>query len=164
MRAFLATASVFLLANSALAQSALDTVMVGPWKIATTYEADKFQNCTMSRSTPKLNVVLERNAEGLLLKLGSDDWKLERGKAYTVTLTAGSRAIDAKALAETKSVTIALADRSFNKRLGRANHLDIKGERDSLEVPLDRSAEALNRLEQCFQKNVKNNSDSNPFG
>jgi hypothetical protein len=163
MKVFLATAGVVLVANSALSQSALDSMMVGPWKIATTYEADKFQNCTMSRSTPKMNVVLERNAEGLLLKLDSDDWKLERGKAYTVTLTAGSQAIDAKALAETKSVTIALADRSFNKRLRSANHLDIKGETDSMEVPLDRSAEALNRLEQCFQKNAKNSSDSNPF-
>ena len=77
MRKSLAAVSFFLLANVASAQSALDSVMVGPWKIATTYEADKFQNCTMSRSTPTMNIALERNPEGLLLKLDLDDWKLE---------------------------------------------------------------------------------------
>ena len=164
MRKSLAAVGFFLLANAASAQSALDSVMVGPWKIATTYEADKFQNCTMSRSTPTMNIALERNPEGLLLKLDSDDWKLERGKAYTVTLAAGSQTIDAKALAETKSITIALADRSFNRRLRSANSVDIEGESDSMRVPLDRSADALNQLEQCFKKNAAEGSDSNPFG
>ena len=136
MRKSLAAVGFFLLANAASAQSALDSVMVCP-SVATTYEADKFQNCTMSRSTPTMNIALERNPEGLLLKLDSDDWKLERGKAYTVTLAAGSQTIDAKALAETKSITIALADRSF-RRLRSANSLDIEGESDSMRVPLDR--------------------------
>ena len=39
-------------------------------------------------------------------------WKLERGKGYTIRLMAGSRSVEAKALAESKAVTIALADRA----------------------------------------------------
>ena len=163
MRVLFAWAGFLVIASSAAAQSALDSVKVGPWKIATTYEADNFKNCTMSRSTPKVDIVLERNAEGLLLKLDSNDWKLERGKAYTVTLSAGSRAIDAKALAETQSVTIALAERSFNKSLATANFLNVKGESASIGVPLDGSAAALGRLEQCFEENAGEGSDSNPF-
>src|SRR4051812_35421733 len=49
MRALLAGLGFLLFAGSALAQDPSDTVTVGPWKIATTYEADNFKNCTMSR-------------------------------------------------------------------------------------------------------------------
>ena len=31
-------------------------VVVGPWTIATTYKADKFDNCTMSRSAAELGI------------------------------------------------------------------------------------------------------------
>ena len=47
-------------------------------------------------------------------------WKLERGKAYSVQLVAGPRSTEAKALAELKGVTIALADGSFNEILRAA--------------------------------------------
>jgi hypothetical protein len=62
-------------------------------------------------------------------------------------LVAGSRSVQAKALAEAKSVTIALPDRPLNERVRVANILEVRGEGTTLRVPLDRSAAALERLE-----------------
>ena len=106
-----------LLTTSILAQAQDQTVTVGPWTIATSSKAEKFDSCTMSRSTNDLDVSFIRGHNGLLLLLDSSKWKLERGKAYTVILVAGSRSVDAKALAESKGVTIALADRLLNERI-----------------------------------------------
>jgi hypothetical protein len=93
----------------------------------------------------------------------SSKWKLERGKAYTVRLAVGSHSVDAKALAETKGVTIAFADRSFNERLRTASVLDVRAEGATLHVPLDKSALALDRLESCFEKNGREGIEANPF-
>ena len=89
--------------------------------------------------------------------------KLERGKAYSVQLVAGPRSTEAKALAELKGVTIALADRSFNEILRAANFLDVRGEGATLRVPLDKSTAALDRLELCFEKNGRESPETNPF-
>jgi hypothetical protein len=105
------------------------TVIVGPWNINTTYKGDKFDNCTMGRSVSGMDIAFIRNQDGLLLTLDSPKWKLERGKAYTVRLSAGGSSSEAKALAESKGVTIAFADRSFNERLRAANILQVKGVR-----------------------------------
>jgi hypothetical protein len=165
MRTPLALAWITLLTSSALAQQPLDiqTITVGPWAISTTYKADKFDNCTMSRSVDGLGASFVRTKDGLLLLLESTQWKLERGKAYTVRLAAGPQVVEAKALAETKAVTITLADRSFNEKLRTANLLDVRGEGSTLRVPLDRSAAALERLDLCFEKNSREGPDTNPF-
>jgi hypothetical protein len=110
-----------------------------------------------------VDIAFVRNQDGLLLTLDSPKWKLERGKAYTVRLSAGGRSAEAKALAESKGVTIAFADRSFNERLRAANVLEVKGEGATLQIPLDRSAMALDRLETCFEKNGRESSETNPF-
>ncbi len=89
--------------------------------------------------------------------------ELDRGKAYSVRLVAGSESVGAKALAETKSVTIALADRPFNWRLRTANVLEVRGEGATIRVPLDESAAALERLETCFDKNQRESAETNPF-
>jgi hypothetical protein len=128
----------------------------------TTFKADKFENCTMSRSASGLGITFIRTEDGLLLTLDSPKWKLERGKAYTVRLAAGSQSAEAKALAETKGVTIAFADRSFNEKLRTANVLEVKGEGATLRVPLDKSAMAFERLESCFERN-RESSETNPF-
>jgi hypothetical protein len=86
-------------------------IPVGPWTIATSSRRDKFDSCTMSRSTNDLDVSSIRDQDGLILLLESSKWRLERGHAYPVTLVAGSWSVDAKALAETKGVTIALTNR-----------------------------------------------------
>ena len=108
----------------------------------------------MSCSASGLGISFIRNQDGPLLNLDSTKWKLERGNAYTVRLAAGSQSVDAKALAETKGVTIAFADRSFNENLRKAHVLEVRGEGDTIRVPLDGSTLALDRLEACFRKMV----------
>ena len=107
----------------------------GPWTIATSYKGDKFDGCSMDRSAAELSITFVRAQEGLMLFLESNKWKLENGKAYTVRLVAGSRSVEAKALAESKAVTIALTDRTLNDRLRTADVLEVRGEGASLRVP-----------------------------
>jgi invasion protein IalB len=165
MRAAALSACLIFLISPAFGQQPPDRqiIMVGPWSIATTYKADKFDSCTMSRSQSDVGIAFVRNQDGLLLTLDSTKWKLERGAAYAVRLTAGSRSVDAKALAETKSVTIAFADRSFNSNLRTANMLQVRGEGATIQVPLDGSSMALDRLESCFERNSREARESNPF-
>jgi len=153
------------LISPALAQQPQDRqiVAVGPWNITTTYKADKFDNCAMTRSVAGLGINFVRTPDGLLLLLDSTKWKLERGKVYSVRLTAGSQSVEAKALAESKSVTISLPDRPFNERLRTANVLEVRGEGATLRVPLDKSTAALERLELCFEKNGREGPETNPF-
>ncbi len=151
------------LAASALSYAEEQTVTVGPWTIATSYKGDKFDGCSMSRSTAELDITFLRAQDGLLLLLDSQKWKLERGKAYTVLLVAGSRSVEAKALAENKAVTIALVDRSLNERLRIADVLEVRGEGATLRVPLDGTTAALGRLEACFDKNSRSGVETNPF-
>jgi hypothetical protein len=156
---------ISLVISSARAQQPQDsqTVDVGPWNIATTYKADKFDNCIMTRSVAGLGISFVRTQDGLVLLLDSPQWRLERGKAYSVRLTAGSQSVDASALAETKGVTIALADHPFNAKLRTASALEVRGEGATLRVPLDKSTAALDRLELCFEKNGRESPETNPF-
>lgn len=153
------------LATPALAAESSDdqTVTVGPWTIATTYQGDAFENCTMSRTVDDLGITFLRNNDGRLLSLDSAKWRLEEGKAYPVRLTVGSQEVEAKALAASKSVTITLADADLNKRLQVANTLKVRGEGMTLNVPLDGSAAGLERLDECFEKNLRRSPESNPF-
>jgi Extensin-like protein C-terminus len=151
------------LATSAMAYAEERTVTVGPWTIAASYKGDKFESCSMSRSTAELDITFLRARDGLLLVLDSQKWKLERGKTYTVRLVAGLRSVEAKALAEFKAVTIALADRVLNERLRIADVLKVRGEGATLQVPLDGSTAALRRLEACFDKNSWARVETNPF-
>ena len=148
------------------------TVTIGPWAIAPTYKASKLENCTMSRSDGELGITFVRAQDRLLVILKSQKWKLDRGKAYPVRLTAGSRSVDAKALADTKSVSIALTEASFNSRLRSMSNFEVHAEGATLRVPLDGSSTAFERLEECFNRReapetnpfVKRNaSESNPF-
>jgi hypothetical protein len=166
MRTLLALAILSLLTASGFAESQpqdRETVKVGPWTIATTYKADKFDDCTMTSSSEGIGISFVRNQDGLILVLDSPKWKLDRGKSYSVRLVAGSRSVEAKAFAETKNVTIALADRPFNWSLRTASVLIVRGEGASIRAPLDGSAAALERLEACFDKNQRQNAETNPF-
>jgi hypothetical protein len=149
--------------TSAMAYADEQTVIVGPWAIATSYKGDSFDGCSMSRSTAELGITFFRAQDGLLLLLESQKWKLERGKSYPVRLVAGARSVETKAVAESKAVTIALADRTLNDRLRSADVLEVRGEGATLRVPLDGSTAALGRLETCFDKNSRSGADTNPF-
>ena len=87
------TLSCPILATSTIAHAQDQTVSVGSWTIATSSKADKFDSCTMSRSTNDLDITFLRLHDGLLLLLDLSKWKLERGKTYDVTLLAGSRSV-----------------------------------------------------------------------
>jgi len=148
------------------------TVIAGPWAIVPTYQANKLQSCTMSRSDGELGATFVRAQDGLSVILASQQWKLHRGKAYPVRLTAGSRSVDANARAERKSVIIPLADSTLNSRLRSANTLQVHAEGATLRVPLDSSSTAFERLEECFNSGEapetnpfvkRNTSESNPF-
>jgi len=140
------------------------TITVGSWTISTTLKGGNFDNCSMSRTAAdELGITFVRSQDGLALELSSPKWKLERGKAYTVRLMAGSISVDAKALAESKAVTVALVDPMLNDRLRAVNVLHVKGEGATLQVPLDGSAAALSRLETCFEKNRQAGVEENPF-
>jgi hypothetical protein len=138
-------------------------VTVGPWTISTSHKADDFDGCAMSRSTEGMNATFLRTRDSLVLFLESQKWNLERGKAYTVHLIAGSRSVEAKALADSKAVTIALADRALNKSLSTADVLEVRGEGATLRVPLDRSTAARARLDACLARNNQVVVDTNPF-
>jgi hypothetical protein len=81
----------------------------------------------MTRAFADVGISFVRTRDGLSLLLDSQKWTLERGKVYSVRLTAGSQSIEAKALAETKGVTITLADQPFNEKLRVANLLEVRG-------------------------------------
>src|SRR5262249_13534001 len=153
MRTSFAVLFVVFLATSAEAEPRDDqTVTVGSWAITTNYKTDKFESCTMSRSAGELGVAFVRARDGLVMILDSPKWRLDRGKAYPVRLVAGSRSVDARALAETKSVTIAFEDPRLNSELRLTNVLEVRGEGATLRVPLDGGSTAFERLETCFNK------------
>ena len=78
-------------------------------------------------------------------------------------LVAGGQSIDATALAETKSVTIPLAEGTFGGRLRMSSLLQVQGEGTTLRVPLDGSTAALDRLDACYRKNSRESAETNPF-
>ncbi|MGY8682302.1 hypothetical protein Q2941_31675 [Bradyrhizobium sp. UFLA05-153] len=163
MRLPVAVSVVLIPVTSVIAREQDQTTSVGPWTIATSFKAEKFDRCTMSRSANDLDITFARSNDGLRLFLDSSKWKLERGKAYDVTLVAGARSVQAKALAEGRSVTIALSDRPLSERVRTANILQVRGEGATLKVPLDGSTAALERLESCFERNSHADVESNPF-
>ena len=163
MRSPVALSVTLFFVASVITHAQDNTVSVGPWTIATASKGDKFDSCTMKRSTNDIDITFVRAHDGLLLLLDSSKWKLERGKTYDVTLVAGSRSVQGKAVAETKSVTIALADQPLNERVRSAKVLEVKGEGTTLRVPLDGSTAALGRLETCFEKNSQAGIETNPF-
>ena len=163
MRTTLALSFALLLTTPIVAWAEDQAVAVGPWTIATSSRGDKFDSCTMSRSTNDLDVSFIRDQDGLILLLESSKWRLEKGKIYPVTLAAGSWSVEAKASAETQGVTIALNDRPLNERIRSANILEVMGEGATLRVPLDGTTAALSRLESCFVKNSRQSSYTNPF-
>ena len=75
MRALHTVVYLAFLTSSALAQQAQESqsVSVGPWKIATTYKADKFDNCIMSRTFADVEISFVRTKNGLSLLLDSQN-------------------------------------------------------------------------------------------
>src|SRR5712691_151593 len=78
--------SALALWTSALAQRAEESKMdeIGPWQIEATFKSDKFDHCAISRTVDEIVARFVRTNDGLSLVLESPNWKLERGKPYSV--------------------------------------------------------------------------------
>lgn len=158
--------SMLIMCGSVQAQSAEETeaVLIGPWKIEASFTKDqKFDRCTMGRVTDNgLEARFTRDEGGTSLTLTSQKWKLESGKAYPVEFAAGSVRWKTDVTATADTVRVALTDERFNKALRNADRLQVRGAGATLNIPLDKSAAALARLERCYETN-RNAGETNPF-
>jgi hypothetical protein len=157
-------ACLFVLTTPALAQRAEDskTDEIGPWEIEATFKSDKFDHCAISRTFDDVAAHFVRTSDGLSLVLESPNWKLERGKHYSVRMKAGSASWDTEVAAESNSVSVPISDKRFSQALRVANTLSVEGAGASVPIPLDKSSLALARLDACFDKNSRA-IESNPF-
>jgi len=136
---------------------------IGPWEIEAIYKSDKFDRCSISRKLDDDVVAsLSRTDEGFTLVLESPNWKLERDKTYPVKMTLGPLIFEAEVSAEPNSVSVEVTDKRFRSGLRSANTLSVIGAGDTIRVPLDKSTAALNRLDECFEKN-SHAVETNPF-
>jgi hypothetical protein len=156
--------SVLALSTSAFAQRAEEskTDEIGPWEIEATFKSDKFDHCAISRIVDDIAARFVRTNEGLSLVLESQNWKLERGKHYSVRMKAGSTSWDTEVAAESNSVSVPISDKRFNEALRFANTLSVEGAGATVPIPLDKSRLALARLDACFDKNSRA-VETNPF-
>ena len=153
-----------LTAMPALAQAPRDEgVAIGPWKVEAVSKGQKFERCTMTRTTDDgVDVQFSRDAVGLDLSMSSPKWKLGRGKSYPVELAAGSSVLQADVAASSNVVSLPVKDERFLKSLKLADGLEVKGEGATIKVALDKSAAGLDRLEACYAKNGSA-TETNPF-
>jgi hypothetical protein len=136
---------------------------IGPWEIEAVFKADEFDRCLINRKLDD-DVVASfvRTGDALTLQLESPNWKLDRGKDYPVKMTLGPLNFDTEVAAEPSSVSMEIKDKKFEAGLRSASALNIVAAGATIKVPLDKSADALERLDQCVEKNDKAVA-SNPF-
>ncbi|WCS23759.1 hypothetical protein LOK46_21715 [Methylobacterium sp. NMS14P] len=163
MRLAFAALILSVMSVSAVAQTPEGTVAIGPWKVEAVSKGQKFERCTMTRTTDDgVEVEFARDAAGLDLTMSSPKWKLGRGKSYPVELAAGSSVLQATVAASGNAVSLPVKDERFLKSLKLADALDVKGEGATIRVALDKSAAGLDRLEACYAKNGSA-TETNPF-
>jgi hypothetical protein len=136
---------------------------IGPWEIEATYKADKFDRCAISRKLDNEIVArFIRTDDALTFMLESPNWKLERGKHYPVKMSLGPQSWDTDVAAEANSVSIGVDKKKFETGLRNANALNVVAAGATINVPLDKSRVALERLENCVAKNERA-AETNPF-
>lgn len=163
MRIPIAAVVLTTMAVAAHAQTSEGTVAIGPWKVDAVSKGQKFERCTMTRTTDDgVDVQFTRDATGLDLTMSSPKWKLGRGKSYPVELAAGSSTLQAEVAATGNAVSLPVKDERFLKSLKLADSLDVKGEGATITVALNKSAAGLDRLEACYAKNGSA-TETNPF-
>lgn len=142
-------------------ESKSDTV--GPWEIEATYKGDRFDRCSIRRTLDDdVAVTFTRSDDGLSLTLESPNWKLDRGELYPVRMNLGGQSWDTKVEAEAGAVSLDIGDAKFNSGLRNASALKVVGAGSTIQVPLNQSRMALDRLEACYEKNSRSVA-SNPF-
>ncbi|TNC07645.1 hypothetical protein FF100_31690 [Methylobacterium terricola] len=164
MRTIALILAASIIVEPAVAQASKDEgVAIGPWKVEAVSQGQKFERCTMTRTTDDgVEVEFARDAQGLNLTMSSPKWKLGRGKSYPVELAAGSSVLQATVAATGNAVSLPVKDDRFLKSLRLADGLEVKGEGATIKVALDKSAAGLDRLEACYAKNGSA-TETNPF-
>lgn len=158
-----ALAASLTLPSVALATEESKSDTIGPWQIEATYKADRFDRCTIQRTLPDdIVATFVRTADGLVLELESPNWKLERGQHYPVKMTLGTLSFDTEVAAEPNAVSMDVKDKKFVAGLRNAIALNVVAAGATIRVPLDSSTAALDRLDQCVEKNSKA-VQANPF-
>jgi hypothetical protein len=137
---------------------------IGPWEIEATFKGDKLDRCTISRKLDTNDIVARfvQTPELLTLVLESPNWKLDRGQKYDVKMKLGPQSFDSEVAAESDSVSIDIKDDKFVSGLRSANALNVVAAGATIDVPLDKSTLAFERLEECVDKN-STAVQSNPF-
>jgi hypothetical protein len=142
-------------------ESKTDTI--GPWEIEATFKGDNFDRCSIHRKLDDDIVAsFVRSGDGLSLELESPNWKLDRGEDYPVTMKLGPISLDGEFAAESNSVSMQVKDKKFEAGLRGAKLLNVVAAGATIKVPLDRSADAFDRLAECVAKNDKS-VQTNPF-
>ncbi|MCJ2108938.1 hypothetical protein MKK70_26925 [Methylobacterium sp. E-041] len=140
-----------------------EAVAIGPWKVEAIAKGQKFERCTMTRTTDDgVEVRFARDSDGLDLSMSSPKWKLGKGKNYPVELAAGTSILKAEVAATGNVVSLPIKDERFLKSLRLGDALEVRGEGSTIQVALDKSAAGLDRLEGCYGKNLAP-AETNPF-
>ncbi len=148
---------------SASAAEDTKTDTIGPWQIEAVFQGDKFDRCSIARKLDDdIVATFVKTGDDLTLELSSPNWKLDRGKSYPVKMALGPKSFDEEIAAEASSVSFAVKDDKFTAALRSANALSIVGAGATIRVPLDRSSDAFDRLDQCVTKNERS-VETNPF-
>ena len=93
-----------------------------------------------------------RTSDGLSLTLESPNWKLDRGKNYSVLMKAGAASWNTDVAAEANSVSVPISDKKFIEGLRAANVFMVDGAGSTIRIPLDQSRAALDRLDNWHWK------------
>jgi hypothetical protein len=158
------TVAMFSLPSPARAADESKSENIGPWEIEATFKGDKLDRCTISRKLDNNDIVASfvKTSDLLTLVLESPNWKLDRGQQYKVTMKLGPQSFDNEVAADSDSVSVDVKDEKFVSGLRSANVLNVVAAGATIEVPLDRSTDAFERLDECVAKN-STAVQSNPF-
>lgn len=145
------------------AAEAANTDTIGPWEIEATFKGDAFDRCSITRRIEDdITATFVKTNDTLTLELSSPNWKLDRGKSYPVKMTLGPKNFDEEVTAEASSVSMVIKDDKFTAALRSASTLNVVGAGATIRVPLDKSSDAFDRLDQCVTKNERA-VETNPF-
>ena len=162
---FLTTVCLLSQTAAVTAQPVRDTqaVAIGPWQIESKYKNGKFERCVMGRTTEDgVEARFTRDGPGLALTMSSPRWRVDAGRSYPVELAAGTVTWETKVSATANAVRVGLTEPRFNNGLRLADILEIRGAGSAIRMPLDKSAAAMERLEQCYDRNSRS-TETNPF-
>ncbi len=151
------------MAPLASAAEKANTDAIGPWEIEAAFKGDTFDRCSITRKLDDdIVAAFIKTNDTLTLELSSPNWKLDRGKSYPVKMTLGPKSFDEEVAAEASSVSMAIKDEKFAAALRSASLLDVVGAGATIRVPLDKSRDAFDRLDECVTKNERA-VETNPF-